>query len=74
MNMLRNPNKYTSTCIIFPCNSLPAEVGNGAELTFLVYQKQDYQLSSLSTDEQQSCLYHIARGIRDALDELHTKF
>ncbi|KAL5491555.1 hypothetical protein EMCRGX_G016860 [Ephydatia muelleri] len=64
----------SSNRLVFPQQMLGVEFDEAAPFPFFVFPKQRFQLTSLRISQLKSCLFNLASGIKDALEELHGKY
>ena len=64
----------SSNRLVFPQHILRVKIDKAAPFPFFVFPKQRFQLTSLRTSQLKSCLFNLASGIKDALEELHVKY
>ena len=61
----------SSNRLVFPQHILHVEIDEAAPFPFFIFPKQRFQLTSLRISQLKSCLFNLASGIKDALEELH---
>ena len=64
----------SSDRLVFPQHILRVKIDKAAPFPFFIFPKQRFQLTSLRTSQLKSCLFNLASGIKDALEELHGKY
>ena len=64
----------SSNRLVFPQQMLDVEIDEAAPFPFFIFPKQRFQLTSLRISQLKSCLFNLASGIKDALEELHGKY
>ena len=64
----------SSSRLVFAKQLLDVEINKAAQFPFFVFPKQMFQLTSLHISQLKSCLFDLASGIKDALEELHSKY
>ena len=64
----------SSDRLVFPQHILRVKIDKAAPFPFFIFPKQRFQLTSLRISQLKSCLFNLASGIKDALEELHGKY
>ena len=61
----------SSDRLVFPQQMLRVKIDEATPFPFFIFPKQRFQLTSLRISQLKSCLFYLASGIKDALEELH---